>query len=96
MKIWNGNDLSRREFLKQSTLLSGAIAGGTIMQSGATSRAETATPPDLVMMNALDLSRAIKTRSVSCAEVMSAYLNHIERVNPKVMRLCRCRTGKVW
>jgi amidase len=35
-------------------------------------------------MSALDLSRAIQSRAVSCAEVMTAYLDHIDRLNPKV------------
>jgi amidase len=36
------------------------------------------------MMNALDLSQAIQSKRVSCREVMSAYLDHIDRLNPKV------------
>ena len=35
-------------------------------------------------MDALALSRAIKSKQVSCVEVMSAYLDHIEAVNPRV------------
>jgi amidase len=40
--------------------------------------------PELVQMDALPLSRAIRAKQVSCVEVMTAYLDHIERVNPKV------------
>ncbi len=36
------------------------------------------------MMDALALSRAIKSKQVSCVEVMSAYLDHIDALNPKV------------
>ena len=43
-----------------------------------------ATIPDLVMMDALDLSKAIKSKQVSCKEVMATYLDHIERTNVKV------------
>ena len=32
------------------------------------------------------LSNAIHTRQLSCVEVMTAYLDHIERLNPKVER----------
>ena len=39
---------------------------------------------DIVMLDAVALSNAIHTRRVSCVEVMTAYLDHIERVNPKV------------
>ena len=38
----------------------------------------------LVMMNAVALRDAIHARSVSCVEVITAYLDHIEKVNPKV------------
>jgi amidase len=40
--------------------------------------------PDLVMLDALALSRAIRSKQVSCVEVMNAYLDHIERLNPRV------------
>ncbi|MEU6661997.1 amidase [Streptomyces sp. NPDC046821] len=39
---------------------------------------------DIVHLDALDLSRAIKHRQVSCTEVMQAYLDHIHEVNPHV------------
>ena len=40
--------------------------------------------PDLVLWDAHQLSKAIHARAVSCVEVMTAYLDHIERVNPLV------------
>ena len=39
---------------------------------------------DIVVLNATALSDAIKTRQVSCVEVMNAYLDQIERLNAKV------------
>jgi Asp-tRNA(Asn)/Glu-tRNA(Gln) amidotransferase A subunit family amidase len=36
------------------------------------------------MLDAVALSSAIHTRQLSCVEVMTAYLDHIERLNPKV------------
>lgn len=39
---------------------------------------------DIVMLDAVALSSAIHARRLSCVEVMSAYLDHIERLNPKV------------
>lgn len=36
------------------------------------------------MMDAVGLAAAIRSRKASCVEVMSAYLDHIERFNPKV------------
>src|SRR5262245_13289715 len=41
-------------------------------------------PSDIVMMDAVALSRAIHAKKVSCAEVMGAYLDHIDALNPKV------------
>jgi len=40
--------------------------------------------PELVSLNALELSQKIKAKQVSCVEVMQTYLAHIERFNPKV------------
>src|SRR5512139_3374356 len=41
-------------------------------------------PSDIVMMDAASLSHAIHARKVSCTEVMGAYLDHIDALNPKV------------
>jgi amidase len=41
-------------------------------------------PSDIVMMDALALSRAIQSKQVSCVEVMNAFLDHIDALNPKV------------
>jgi amidase len=38
----------------------------------------------IVMMDALTLGDAIRSRQVSCVEVMTAYLDHIDRINPRV------------
>jgi len=42
------------------------------------------TSVDIVALNARDLATAIRMRKVSCVEVMGAYLDQIERVNPRV------------
>ncbi len=39
---------------------------------------------DIVLMDAVALSGAIRGRTLSCVEVMTAFLDHIERINPKV------------
>src|SRR5882762_11882786 len=41
-------------------------------------------PSDIVMMDAGELAGAIRVRKISCVEVMTAYLDHIDRLNPKV------------
>ncbi len=57
---------------------------------------ETATPvaqplPETVAWDALTLSRAIHARQISCREVMSAYLAHIEAYNPAVNAIVSLR-----
>ena len=42
------------------------------------------TVSDIVMMDGGALSRAIKSRQVSCVEVMNGYLDQIDALNPKV------------
>lgn len=39
---------------------------------------------ELTRLDAVDLARAIRDRAVSCTEVMTAYLDQIERMNPHV------------
>jgi len=39
------------------------------------------------MMSAVELARAIRARTVSCAEVMATFLDHIDRLNPRVNAL---------
>src|SRR4029077_10166433 len=36
------------------------------------------------MMDALALSHAIQSKQVSCVEVMNAYLDHIDALNPRI------------
>jgi len=46
---------------------------------------------ELVHLTALALSDLIRTREVSCTEVMTAYLDHIEAHNPKVNAIVALR-----
>src|SRR5690606_25506013 len=46
---------------------------------------------DIVMMDALPLGRAIRAKSVSCVEVMTAFLDHIDRINPHVNAMISMR-----
>ncbi len=48
---------------------------------------------DLVMMDATALSAAIRTKRLSCVEVMQAYLACIARLNPKVNAIINLRDG---
>ena len=75
----NQSELSRRNVLA----LAGAAATAV---SSTMSRAASAaiSPSEIVMMDAVGLASAIRSRQVSCVECMTAYLDHIERLNPKV------------
>jgi amidase len=77
-------DLTRREFLSTATKVSGAMAVNAILGTNSEALPASGTVPELVRMDALDLARAIRTKRVSCREVMTAYLDHIDRFNPKV------------
>jgi amidase len=46
--------------------------------------ASTAPASDVVMMDAVALAAAIRSRQLSCVEVMNAFLDHIETLNPHV------------
>jgi amidase len=41
-------------------------------------------PSGIVMLDALTLADAIRSRQISCVEVMTEYLDHIEKINPRV------------
>jgi amidase len=62
-------------------LATGAVASAAapFMPAAAATR-----PSDLVMLDAASLADVIRTRQASCVEVMTAYLDHIERLNPRV------------
>jgi ureidomalonase len=79
-------EISRRRFLGSSG------AAGLGLAIGAGPPAAAVPPParrpersdDLVLLDAELLSRLIRRRRVSCVEVMTAYLDHIDRFNPRV------------
>lgn len=49
----------------------------------------------IVMMDATSLSEAIRSRKLSCVEVMSAYLSHIADLNPKVNAIINMRSSSI-
>ena len=69
--------VDRRQFIKMSAALMTASASGATL-------ATTPAGSEITRWSALDLSKAIHSRQVSCKEVMSAYLAQIDRLNPKV------------
>jgi amidase len=46
---------------------------------------------EIVMMDAAALSSAIKSRQISCAQVMTAFLDHIDAINPAVNAIVSIR-----
>jgi ureidomalonase len=46
---------------------------------------------DLVTLDALDLSARIRARDASCVEVMEAFLDHIDHLNPRVNAIVALR-----
>src|SRR5258706_6150525 len=79
----NEKDVDRRGLLTLAGSVAAAEVGadrtGWIGMASAQSKSS-----DIVSMNGLDLSAAIRTKRVSCLEVMNAYLDHIAHLNPKV------------
>ncbi len=71
--------MKRRQFLKTSAGL-GAIA--VMPGVGHSAISASTLPSEITSMSAVQLSDAIRSRQVSCAEVMSAYLGRIGRYNP--------------
>lgn len=80
----NGNSnqtaMSRRTVLG---LAAGATAGVAAHAASREGNAEHRVN-ELVLMDATALSAAIHSRRASCVEVMDAYLDHIEKINPQV------------
>jgi amidase len=98
LQVMSDSDLNRRSFLGMTAAAVGtgalgtsaigagaADAGAVGADTPATAKSVPSVPPSaVVMMDAAALSGAIHARQVSCVEVMSAYLDHIERFNPAV------------
>ena len=86
--IPDDRNLDRRAVLALAGAASAAAVTGTM---GPTMAASQSTPSDIVMMNGRELSAAIHAKRVSCVEVMTAYLDHIARLNPKVNAIVSLR-----
>lgn len=70
----------RRNFLK----LGAAVLAAPLTSMSRPAAAAPLSGNEITRMTAVELSQAIQSRSVSCVEVMTAYLAQIERINPKV------------
>lgn len=70
--------MNRRNFVKNSLAASVAISFPYACQTSQSKVVVT----QITDWSALELSEAIRTKTVSCAEVMEAYLKHIHQYNP--------------
>ena len=77
------------------------VGGGTMMLAGAmptgaiaAKTAKVAADP-ITDLTAVELSRAIHAREISCREVMAAYLRRIERINPGHVAIVMLRDPEV-
>ena len=69
--------MKRRKFLKNTLAASAALS---LPYSCKTAKSNLAT--QITDWSAIDLSEAIRAKTVSCVEVMTAYLKHIHQYNP--------------
>jgi amidase len=80
--IPNPDSLNRRQFLGAAGALTGAIAGATL-----TSGELTAAPAkglEICYLDAVDLAAKLRSKELSAVEVMNAFYDRIEAVNPKL------------
>jgi amidase len=75
-------NMDRRDFLKQSALTAASVA--TITTISGMAGAATPSRSEIVDWDANTLSQMIKSRQVSCLEVMDGYLAQIRSYNPRV------------
>ena len=78
----NEREPNRRSF--RSDLPTGAMSDSAEGYSTPQTGSPASGPADIVMMDATSLENTIRSRRVSCVEVMNAYLDHVENLNPKV------------
>ncbi|MDO6693155.1 amidase [Aliiglaciecola sp. 3_MG-2023] len=72
---------SRRAFMATSGKLGAALIT-TSLGAGAFAKTKLKQSTSITELSASSLSKAIKSRQVSCVEVMQAYLSRIEKYNP--------------
>jgi hypothetical protein len=78
--------IDRREFIATATTVSGDIATGiTLDESSAAKEDQSALQSisSLLTMDGLALSKAIKTKQVSCREVMATFLDQYRAHEPE-------------
>lgn len=89
MEELNSNSQDRREFLKLTGMASAAVLVGSSVLSLASCAkgGKEISALDICFMSAKDLSAAIQSKELSAVQVMNAFYDRIELVNPKVNAL---------
>lgn len=77
MADWKG-DISKMD---RRRLIEAGLLGGVALAAGAPAHA--AADNDIVGMDARSLAKAIRSKRLSCVEVMRAFLDQIQRLNPR-------------
>jgi amidase len=84
--------MNRREIIAAggTMLLAEAMPAAAI--AGGAARVQ---PDPITDLTAVELSRAIHSRRISCREIMAAYLRRIERINPRHLAIVMLRDPEV-
>ena len=75
------DDLNRRQFIEATGVAAIAAVGVLPLAAG---ESKAASGLDICYMNAVELTARIQRKDLSAVEVMAAFLDRIDRVNPKV------------
>lgn len=75
---------TRRDFVSMVASLPVALGAAVGATQAHETKSSSGKPSSLIQLRAVELANAIRAKSVSCVEVMTAFLDHIERINPHV------------
>jgi len=92
---WLGHVASAAVTTVAAAALTGRQAGAADAPQSPATAGQGTLPNPIVMMPAWQLSREIHAGHLSCRQVMTAYLAHIDRVNPKVNAIVALRDRDV-
>ena len=74
--------MTRREFVSHATTVALGMSASSTAAGGGNAATVQAGVSPIVLMSAIELANAIRSRTLSCTEVMSAYLDHVGRGGP--------------
>ena len=83
----------RRELLRTTGAVTAGVVASGLLPGGAAKALASPSATEIVALDAYELSGLIKTKEVSCVEVMDAFLKQIDRVNPKINAIVALADG---